>query len=84
MAEKSARKPRVCLWGTSSQVGTNLNAILRGRLFVQMLHRPLSGYHVTIAHVTIAHVHVTIAHVHVVIAHVHVTIAHAYDAPTAL
>ena len=41
MAEKGARKPRVCLWGTSGQVGTNLNAILRGRLFDQMLHRPL-------------------------------------------
>jgi hypothetical protein len=40
MAERSARKPRVCLWGTSRQVGTNLNAIPRGRLFVQMLSRP--------------------------------------------
>ena len=42
MAEKSAREPRVYLWGTSRQVGTNLNAILRGRIFVQMLPRPPS------------------------------------------
>ena len=40
MAEKSAREPRVYLWDTSRQVGTNLNAILRGRIFVQMLPRP--------------------------------------------
>lgn len=47
MAEKSAREPRVYLWDTSRQVGTNLNAILRGRIFVQMLPRPPRVSHST-------------------------------------